>query len=76
MTGLNTRPTRPPLPVFETVGHACLWVAAIAGAAAIIGYVAWVRFPETRNTRVIIRLWLVCALVGVAALALATLMLV
>ncbi|MCS5524828.1 hypothetical protein NY551_18995 [Curtobacterium flaccumfaciens pv. oortii] len=64
------------MPVFETVGHACLWVAGIAAAAAIIGYVAWVRFPETRNTRVIARLWIVCALVGGGALALAVLMLV
>lgn len=50
------------------IGHVCIWVAVIAAAAAIIGYVAWVRFPGTRNTRLIKQLWTAFTVLGVGAL--------
>lgn len=75
MSGLDSRPTRPPLPIFDTVGHFCVGVLIVVAVIAAVGVVAWFRVQQPRYNRLIVRLWVLCALVGVVAAALALLFL-
>ncbi|MDN4649257.1 hypothetical protein [Curtobacterium sp. PsM8] len=75
MNGLDTRPIRPPLPIFETLGHWCVGLAVVAAVVAIAGIVGWFTVPRARHSPVIVRLWIGCAIVGVIAIVFAILLL-
>lgn len=75
MSGLDSHPTRLPLPIFDTLGHFCVGVLIVVAVVAAVGVVAWFRVQQPRYNRLIVRLWVLCAFVGVAAAAFAVLFL-
>lgn len=75
MNGLNSRPIRPPLAIFETLGHWCVALAIVAVVVAVVGVIGWFAVPSARNSPAIVRLWIGCAIVGFIAVVFAILLL-
>ncbi|WIB62076.1 hypothetical protein DEJ13_17965 (plasmid) [Curtobacterium sp. MCLR17_007] len=75
MKDLDVRPTRPDLAIFETLGGAAIVVLIAAAVAAAIGIAVWFAVPRLRGSRMIVRLWAVCAIIGFVAAVLAWLFL-
>jgi hypothetical protein len=75
MDGLNRGAIRPPLHIFDTLGHGCVAVAIAAAVVALVGVIVWFRVPSARHSPIIVRLWIVCAGVGFFAIVFAILLL-
>ena len=67
MKDLDVKPKRPDLPIFETLGHTALTFVVVAVVVAAVGVVLWFAVPRFRGSRLIVRLWAACAIVGCIA---------